>query len=376
MNDSNNGLIQEMVNAFGEFLIAHSMSVVFEHEIPSGYQLQIREGINKITVSFYSTGKILAQGKASELKAKIDSWINETQLKPSVISKSRTQEQNQSGTSKFYAVHDEFDSVKELLLEVKAESKREETGLEPHVIFRMSFREHNQRVIATLYQNGTLLIQGRLGELFDRICEVLEAILPQSFVERGSRYVPDTNRDIVLSHMNRPDSEQKALDWVYEHLSEMVFKFLTQNDQETYLSGAGLLLSAKATRLALPDYSVVVMPFARAYEGFIIQLAIELNLADSKKIEINYRTVKVAEYLVKIKDKIEQVDKGGRYEGVVDDLQSAWRNIRNKILHSDPVNRMPHREIKDAEQDIQVFTRAMRRAYEYIVTRKIMDKTS
>jgi len=240
-------------------------------------------------------------------------------------------------------------------------------------IYKDTERE-KERVVASQYKNGTLQVQGK-GELFDSVCLQLKTALLQSFAERGAQFVPDSERSAIFEHMNRPQKERMALEWVYEYLGEQAFEFLEINDRETYLSGAGLFLSIQEMKLQLPDYSIVVMPFARSYEGFIIQLAVQLGITTQANIRANAEVMKVGEYLNKIKDKIERTDKT-RYGGLTDTLQSAWRDVRHKVMHSDPANPPPHKQLRHAEQDIQSINRAIFRGYEYLVERGIIQLAS
>ncbi|MDW8327807.1 MAG: ribonuclease HIII, partial [Anaerolineales bacterium] len=218
---------------------------------------------------------------------------------------------------------------------------------------------------------GTLLVQGKTGELFEQVCALLEGVISQPFAERGARYVPDSEREAALEYLNKPEAEREALDWIDEHLGQDVFGFLPSNEREGYISGASVLLWLKATGRKLPDYSTVVMPFARAYEGFVIQLAIHLGIATEEKIRASVDEMRAGNFLQQLRDKIVKTDKD-RYEGLADTLHSAWRDIRNKVLHSDPLNPPPHRNLAHAEDDIATLNRAMFRGYEYLVERGIV----
>ena len=204
------------------------------------------------------------------------------------------------------------------------------------------------------------------GELFDSVCLQLKTALLQSFAERGAQFVPNSERRALFEHINRPQTERRALEWVYQYLGEQAFAFLEMNDRETYLSGVGLFLSIQEMNLQLPDYSIVVMPFARAYEGFILQLAVRLGITTQETILARTKVTKIGEYLQQIKDKIERTDTT-RYVYLIDTLQSAWRGVRNKVMHSDPANPHPYTQLSYAEQDIQTIHRAISLGYGYLL---------
>jgi ribonuclease HIII len=270
---------------------------------------------------------------------------------------------------------DDIEKVKQLLLGLSPRTIVQEAPGQS-LIFRIDMYKDTERakerVVASQYKNGTLQVQGK-GALFDSVCLQLQTALLQSFAERGTQFVPESERHTLFEHMNRPQTERIALEWAYKYLGEQGFELLEMNDRETYLSGAGLFLSIQEMNLQLPDYSIVVMPFARAYEGFIIQLAVQLGITTQESILANAKGMKIGEYLKQIKDKIERTDKT-RYGHLIDTLQSAWRGVRNKVMHSDPANPHPYTQLRDAEQDIQAIHRAISLGYGYLVERGILQQ--
>jgi hypothetical protein len=270
---------------------------------------------------------------------------------------------------------DEIEKVKQLLSGLGMRTIVQEAPGQS-LIFRIDMYKDTERakerVVASQYKNGTLQVQGK-GALFDSVCLQLQTALLQSFAERGAQFVPDSERHALFEHMNRPQTERMALEWAYKYLGEQVFEFLEMNDRETYLSGAGLFLSIQEMKLQLPDYSIVVMPFARAYEGFIIQLAFQLGITTQETMLANAKVTKIGEYLKQIKDKIERTDKT-QYGHLIDALQSAWRGVRNKVMHSDHANPHPYTQLSYAEQDIQAIHRAISLGYGYLLERGIVQQ--
>jgi ribonuclease HIII len=71
MNESK---LQANIDALREFVEGQGWTVVDEKEIQSGYQLTITDGISKVPVAFFSSGKALIQGKPSALQNELKSW--------------------------------------------------------------------------------------------------------------------------------------------------------------------------------------------------------------------------------------------------------------------------------------------------------------
>lgn len=368
-------VLHKNVEAFREFVQRKGWTIVTEGEIQSCYQFHVTDGRDKIPVSFYTTGKALIQGKAGILRSEIELWWQNlsaaplpTPAKDSMVS-SPSAFSYSGRTARFHVAQDRIERVKKLLSDFGGQIQ--EPTPDPHQYFRVEVRQGAEKALISQFKIGTLLVQGKTGELFEEVCKLLEGILSQPFAERGARYVPDSEREAALEYLIKPEAEREALDWTYEHLGQVVYEFLPSNEREGYISGASVLLWQKASNRKLSDCSTIVMPFARAYEGFVIKLAIHLGITTEAKIKANVEQMKAGDYLNQVKDKIERTDKS-RYAGLADTLQSAWRDIRNKVLHSDPVNPPPHRNLADAENDIAALNRAMYRGYEYLVERGII----
>ncbi len=71
MNESK---LQANIDALREFVEGQGWIVVDEKEIQSGYQLIITDGISKVPVAFFSSGKALIQGKPGALQTELKSW--------------------------------------------------------------------------------------------------------------------------------------------------------------------------------------------------------------------------------------------------------------------------------------------------------------
>jgi ribonuclease HIII len=372
-------ILDRNIREFRELVQQKGWGIVAESEIQSGYQLHVTDGRDKIPVSFYATGKVLIQGKAGNLQTEIQTWWQNlsTALSPTLARDSTialTSIPSAIGrTARFYVAQGRIERVKKLLAEFGGQIQ--EPTPDPHQSFRAEIRRGTDKALVSQFKIGTLLVQGKTGELFEEVCKLLEGVLSQPFAERGARYVPDSEREAALEYLNKPEAEREALDWTYEHLGQEVYEFLPSNEREGYISGASILLWLKASNRKLPDYSTIVMPFARAYEGFVIQLALHLGITTEAEIKVSVEQMRAGEYLNQVKDKIEKTDKS-RYAGLADTLQSAWRDIRNKVLHSDPLNPPPHRNLAHAEDDIATLNRAMFRSFEYLVERGIIPPQS
>src|SRR6266487_1340607 len=66
--------LQANIDALRDFVESKGWSIVAEKEISYGYQLLVTDGITRIPVDLFTTGKALIQGKPGMLQTEIKSW--------------------------------------------------------------------------------------------------------------------------------------------------------------------------------------------------------------------------------------------------------------------------------------------------------------
>jgi ribonuclease HIII len=66
--------LQANIDALREFVQSKGWTILDEKEIQYGYQLLVTDGISRISVAFFYSGKVLIQGKPGELQTQLKSW--------------------------------------------------------------------------------------------------------------------------------------------------------------------------------------------------------------------------------------------------------------------------------------------------------------
>lgn len=69
--------LQSNVHAFREFVHSKGWTIVSEKEIAYGYQVVVTDGVTRIPVDFFSSGKALIQGKPGALQNELKTWWQE-----------------------------------------------------------------------------------------------------------------------------------------------------------------------------------------------------------------------------------------------------------------------------------------------------------
>jgi ribonuclease HIII len=341
-------------------------------EIQYAQQFILSNGLQKCSVNVYTSGKMTVGGQATPLKQQVQEWVNMQQaaVQGNVIQHDSVD--NTARTTRYIVAPSKVDKIRGILSQITAEITWYDQDRPSGQVYRAEIRSGSEKVVATQYQTGTLLVQGRASDLFDQVCNRLDQNLVQDPADRATRYIPDSQREAALTEMNRSDAEEKAWMWLIEHLGQSLLDFLPKYDQDTLISGTMLLQAVQGIHLQMPDYSPLVMPFARAYEGFLVKLFIKIGLADADEIEKDVRSIRVGAWLDQLPELIEDSYRHGH---LASDLKTAWEGTRHLTIHSDPTRQVRMETLEKAENEIcGVLVRAFERGYKHLVQEPIRLK--
>lgn len=352
-----------------------------EKTIPSGSQFVVTDQVSTVHVSFYRTGTILIQGSSGALREALEAWKRE--LDGAALSPSSTTSAQHTppasevpgGSMRFHLAEGQWEPIYTQMLQLQEGQVSQQRCTDATQRWRLEIRQAQERVVSTLYTTGTLLVQGKASPLFESVCATVETLLGSSLAQRGARIVPETQRETILHYLNQPTHQQQAHTYAEQQLGQQLYTFLSQADRDTYLAAAGALLSLQATQTALPDYSLLVMPFARVYEGFLLQFASALDpLALSKKDD----ALKRGKASVALTILSQHLQRGDKQQAVKlkDLLYATWRGIRNKVMHAQGQETDAYRHQQAALDDIEAIHQAMREGYAYALRNGFIGSTS
>jgi ribonuclease HIII len=349
--------------ALENFLSEKGWRVFSQKMIDHGLQVVVTDGAIRVPVSFYNTGRILVQGKPCEMRDALTEWANLLQAGFAVESPDKSVRRDR--VAKYLVIPDNIEKIREVVRKMPGEVLEKEVG-GPAEVYRFEVRYEGHRVTITQYTSGTLLVQGLSSPHFDTVCEILDEHLAQSFSERATRFfMGEKERAAAVAYLEMPDAENEATRWLLEQLKPSglkILEFLYENDRRTLLAAAGVRNAAQ--ELALADYSVVVMPFAKVLEGFLIRLAVHLGLTKEDALEQKADEITVGAWVDYIKKHIPDPK---RHSAVCAALEDAWQ-CRHKVIHSDfahPLSTLP--SFSEAEREVAVILRAILRAYQAFV---------
>ena len=361
--------------ALNAYLQAEGLQVVDDKEIPYGRQFKITDGTETCLLNIYGSGKVVVQGKSSALKERLQGWGNLQSASANRMSHDQEGARvvdNLSRSTKYVVAPSRYDKLRAIIEQLPGQVVWHDATA-PHEVFKADVRADGLRVVLTQFKTNTLFVQGRQSPLFDQVCTQLDAALVQAPAEHATRYLSDEQAAQLKPQMDRPEAEAEAWRWLESELmGRDVLDYLFEHDRNTLIAGAVLLQAAE--NLPMPDYSPLVMPFARAYEGFLIQLFISLGMIERNRLETeDISAIKVGAWLNSLPDLLKNPQRDGH---IVPDLRTAWEGTRHLMIHSDPTRQTVIPNYAKAKNEIcGVLIRAMTRGYEGFVEGTIPVKT-
>lgn len=365
--------LEENIEALRVFARDQNLQIFSEQKIEHGQQLTIVDQSARVPINFFTTGTISVQGKNSELKSKLQEWAN---LRRSSASSGHSvastgQMDNNNRSSRYIVPPAQFQTIRtEVIDQFQAVVSYRSTTQEAEV-YRAEIQRGAERVTATQFQTGTLFVQGRSSSLFEDLCDALDQRLSQSFADRAVRFLPEDTAQSTRTVLESTTVEKDAWLWARTQLSSEVFEFLWTHDRQTVASGAGILMAVRETRRELEEFSPVVMPFGKTFEGFIAKLSVHLDLVTEEKIKESVENITIGAWIAVL---AEQTPDLRRYGFAVDAIKAAWGS-RNKCMHADPKQPMPIRSLEEAAQEIDSILRGMKKAYDVYIAQEVKLKT-
>ena len=339
-----------------EFAHTKGWEIIREREIQNGHQVVITDGAHRVPVNVFDTGTIQIQGKVSPLQEEIIRW------KEAFFS-AKPKARNRSATYSVFSDKKREDLWNNVIYKIPGAVPKEVSGLaETH---RVEIRRESLRVTITQYQSGNLLVQGLDSPLFEEVCDILDAHLEQDFTQRAQRFIPEGPSWEQVFQGIEPSLENQAISRLKILLGDpAVLEFLHEKDRKHLLAGAGILALVEQHNYTIPDYSPVVTGFAKAFEGFMIRLALHLGLTSQEKIEQGAKNIKIGDWIEEVEQRLPDPR---RYKDVSTALDAAWQ-ARNKAVHSDPFHPYSVIEtLQDALDEIKAIIRAMKRAFRVFI---------
>jgi hypothetical protein len=256
-----------------------------EKEIEKGRRLEISDLREKIPISIYQTGTVLIQGRECELKTTLSEFLADAESNPEKYLKQQviSAEAYKTRTTVYRIAskklqEDIQEEIKKKGLKIDDLRPSERTG----ILYRYKITKFQFQVVITQFNNGTLVVQGKSDNLWDEVCTLIEQKAEFSAAEVAVRFISKSQKEAEqIIRLFTDELISLSQDQLKSQLSNECIEFIEEWDKK-YLISALCLLNIQ---LILPEYSILVMPVAKAYEGFLKKLLISIHLCNKSETE-------------------------------------------------------------------------------------------
>ena len=337
-----------------------------EKEIEKGKRLEISNLKEKIPINIYETGTVLLQGRECELKTTLSEFLADAESNPEKYLKQQViSAETYKTRTTIYRI-----ASKKLQEEIQEEIKKkglkiddlkppERTG----ILYRYKITKFQFQIVITQFNSGTLLVQGKNDNLWDEVCTFIEKKAEFSAAEVAVRFISKSQKEAEqIIYLFTEELIFLSQNQLKDQLSNECLNFLDEWDKK-YLISALCLLNIQ---LILPEYSVLVMPAAKAYEGFLKKLLITIHLCTKKETEeLNWNFGKVwrnQKYNTYIKaNKLRQT--------MLVKLENKLAEHRHFSMHSSSAILTQVTNIQEAREKIYDILATIEEAYQFFVVR-------
>ena len=225
-------------------------------------------------VTIYHTGKIVMGGPNNRLKDEFNNLINEFRKNPQSFLETENLEIKACAQKYNILLSKLRIEIKESLSNIKKAKIEIIESPSAAIEYRARVTRNDFSLTATQYNNGTLLLQGKTDKLFDESCDLIERTANPSDKEVISRFISCDEENLkIFAAKYTPEIITMAENSVKQKIGD-VFNYLEPYDQKWFVASECLCLTA----IPLPEFSPLVMPASKAFEGFAKKLLIGVGL--------------------------------------------------------------------------------------------------
>ena len=218
----------------------------------------------KINLSLYKTGSLVVGGSPKyDLYKEFNKLKEKFEKSPDILGDIKILDIKSVANKYNILLDDVREKIKTELSSIA--DKCETTGNPtPSEEFRMRLTSNNNSLSITQYKNGTLLLQGKDDLLFHDSCDIIEKIATPNNQEVITRFIAFDEKVLEDYVKNfTPELTTKAEKECRLKVND-VFEYLEPHDKKWLVASESL----RIVNVPLPEYSPIVMPAAKSFEGF------------------------------------------------------------------------------------------------------------
>ena len=350
--------IETIVKVFEDYCEKNNYQVL-QAEEANDIRLDISNFSERTIVKIYNTGRVIVQGKQNSLKIEMDMLDESFQKNP--------QAYLGDNLRKIKACTAKYDiMLPKLRNEIKGSLNTLGSTLEiidnPNSTteYKAKIRRSSSSLTMTQYNNGTLFLQGKTDKMFDECCDYIEKIANSTEKEVIARFISgDENSSELFDERYSQELIETAGRNVRAKIGD-VYEYLEPHDQKWFVASECLCL----TKIPLPEFSPLVMPASKAFEGFAKKLLVGIGLFEFDHFKTKNVTFSVLNDIPH--PKREAICKKDKYaDTMLKKISVCLDTYRNFMMHSDDSQITKINKQEDAEMKVNIIFADTKEIFKY-----------
>jgi len=247
-----------------------------QSEEANNLRINISNLSERTIVKIYYNNTVQVQGKQNSLKAEMEALKAAFEDNPQSFIGGEKQEIKTCATRYDIMLSELRTKIKESLNTLEATLEFTENP-KSNIEYRAKITRNSSSLTLTQFNNGTLLLQGKTDKLFDDSCDLIEKIANPSDKEVIARFISSDERNLkIFADRYTPELINVAEDNVKGKIG-VAYDYLESYDQKWFKASECLCLS----KIPLPEFSPLVMPASKTFEGFARKLLVGIGLLEA-----------------------------------------------------------------------------------------------
>ena len=318
-----------------------------------GTRLEIADTKNRVIVIVYYKGTVLIQGKNTPLKHEMEKFREQIESSPAAIT--ALIKQAKACSTRYDIMLDDLrekikDSLNTLGVEIEIENNPN-----ANIQYRATLKSDRASLTMTQYQNGTLMLQGKEDSLYSDTCDLIEKIASPTDKEVVARFISSNEESLKLfSERYTPELTATAEVNVKKQIGD-AFDFLQPYDKKYFVAAETLSL----TEIPLPEYSPIVMPASKAFEGLAKRLVVAIGLYPSEPSDFSILNDRKNPTRTSVCQKEKHCDT------LLSDLSVKIKTYRHFMMHSDDSKITKVDTYEEAKEKLAEIYKESKRFFDY-----------
>jgi len=351
---------EKIAQVFYDYCKTHNYQLQTKTTDENDLRLDISNLKDRTVVNIYHTLKINVQGPHNLLKEEMEELKKAYENDPGSFISVKVLDNKACSTRYDIMLPNLRKLVKDNLGNVHDTKTTISDNPSANIEYSAKIQRESFTVTFIQYSNGTLLLQGKTDALFDECCGLTESLCNPSEKEVISRFISSDEESLkIFVARYTPELIGLAETKTRESLG-IAYDYLEPYDQKWFVASECISI----TEIPLPEYSPVVMPASKAFEGFAKKLLVDIELLPK-----DYFKNKIANF-APLNDhnypaRKTICDKDTHAGSFLDKLKVCLDMSRNFMMHSDDAKVTKIESQKEAREKLNAILKDTKEIFEY-----------